>query len=69
MDEPEAAQIKEGKTQRILSMNKFLEIVPINREAAYKALKDDGWLRGARLKFGRKVMIDLDAALEAMRTK
>jgi hypothetical protein len=53
-----------GQAKRIVSVKKFLEIVPIRREAAYRAFKEG---KLPCLHFGKKVLVDIDECMAAMR--
>jgi excisionase family DNA binding protein len=52
--------------QKYTSVKDALQILPVSREAFYKKLKN-GEL--PHFKFGRKILVNIDEVLEAMRAK
>ena len=51
---------------RLVTVKEFLKLVPLSREFAYRAFKS-GQL--PCLKAGRRILVDVDECLEAMRMK
>jgi len=60
------AKTQEGRALNLKSVKEALKIIPVNREAFYRKLKN-GEL--PCLKFGKKILVDIDEVLAVMRAR